>query len=68
MGDRNFLTSGDAAKRLGVSHTRVLQFCDQGLLHPVRTVGGIRLFSQDEVDRLILRRQKAQEPAEEVVS
>jgi DNA-binding transcriptional MerR regulator len=47
-----FLTTGDAARILGKASATVLYYEKIGRLRPIRTLGGVRLFYRDEVERL----------------
>ena len=52
------LTVADAARILGVVPARVRQLANEGQLAPVATtVGGTRLFRQEDVERLAAARQ-----------
>ena len=55
----DFLLSGDVARTLGVSYTRVQQLILRGRLRAVaRTAGGIRLFTRADVERLREARER----------
>jgi len=49
---------GDVTRILNLSSTRINTLIAQGLLHPVRTPGRIRLFSRAEVEALRAARAK----------
>ncbi len=51
------ILAGDTAKILRISVGRVHQFCAAGLLHPIRTPNGTRIFSRPEVLALKARRE-----------
>jgi excisionase family DNA binding protein len=52
------LTVADAARILGVVPARVRQLANEGQLPPVATtVGGIRLFRQEDVELLAAARE-----------
>jgi len=56
----NILTSGDVARRLGVTPAAVRQWVRNGRIVPARsTTSGIHLFGTDEVERLRAERKKA---------
>ncbi len=56
---QEYLSVGDAAKRLGVVPATVKRMVRTGRLHPVaRTVGGITLFDPAEVERLSIERSE----------
>ena len=46
------LTSGMAARILGISNKTLTVWCNRGLLHPVRSTTGWRYFDQKEVEEL----------------
>ncbi|GLW82160.1 MerR family transcriptional regulator [Actinokineospora globicatena] len=51
---------GDLARRTGVPVRTIRFYCDEGLLDPVRSVGGHRRFDQDAIPRLdLVRRLRA---------
>ncbi|MCS6305243.1 MAG: MerR family transcriptional regulator [Nitrospira sp.] len=49
---------GDVIRTLDVSTARINAFVIQGLLHPIRTPGRIRIFSRAEVEALRAARKK----------
>ena len=53
-----FLTTNDAAKVLGKAPATVLYYEKLGRLTPKRTQGGIRLFSREQVERLVREQQR----------
>ena len=52
------MTSGAAARMLGVSSKTLLLYSNQGLLHPVRSTGGWRYFQQAELEQFAKSRAK----------
>ncbi len=46
------ILAGDAARILRISASRLNVLVHEGLLHPVRTPGRIRIFSRAEVEAL----------------
>jgi DNA-binding transcriptional MerR regulator len=54
----DFLTTNDAAKVLGKASATVLYYEKIGRLTPERTMGGVRLFSREQVERLAGELQK----------
>ena len=52
------LTASDVAKLAGVTPAAVRVWADSGRLKAVRTVGGVRLFTREDVDRVIAERVK----------
>jgi transcriptional regulator with XRE-family HTH domain len=59
LNDMQLLATGDVAKQLGVSVGRVRQFEAERRLTPVfRTISGIRIFAQADVDALAAERDK----------
>jgi DNA-binding transcriptional MerR regulator len=57
-----FLSVADASRILGVTPQTVRLMIRRGtLIVSARTVGGIQLFSQDEVERLAAERRQRQE-------
>jgi excisionase family DNA binding protein len=52
------LTKADAAKILGVTPATVAEMERAGKLPAQRTVGGVRLFRDDDVRRLAAERRK----------
>jgi DNA-binding transcriptional MerR regulator len=58
MPDRATLHIGEVAERVGLSLRTVRYYEEQGLFQPAgRTDGGFRLYTQREVDRLLLIKQ-----------
>jgi excisionase family DNA binding protein len=55
----DLMTTGEAAKVLGLSADRVRQLSDQGRLPAERTRGGTRLFQRDTVEAERARRAAA---------
>ncbi len=55
----DLLTTGEAAKILGVSRDRVHQLTQDGTLRALRTATGQRLFLPVQVTRLATRREQA---------
>lgn len=57
-GASGLLQIGEVADRVGLSLRTVRYYEEQGLLAPEsRTAGGFRLYSEDQVDRLLLIKQ-----------
>ena len=54
---QTFLTTFDAAKVLQVSPATVRLWNRLGKLPAIRTVGGMRLFTSEDVDRLATERR-----------
>lgn len=53
--ERNLLQIGEVAERVGLSLRTVRYYEEVGLLTPpARTAGGFRLYSEDDVQRLLL--------------
>lgn len=48
---------GEVAERVRLSHRTVRHYDDEGLLTPTRSAGGFRLYTQADVQRLLLIRQ-----------
>jgi DNA-binding transcriptional MerR regulator len=58
---QEYLSVGDAAKRLGVVPATVKLMVRSGRLQPVaKTVGGITLFDPLDVDRLVATRKETE--------
>ena len=55
------LTVSEAGRYLGLSASRVRQLADRGELTATRTLSGIRLFRNDEVERIGRLREKQDE-------
>lgn len=53
----NLLLAHDVAKRLGLTPGRVKQLAKEGALHATRTVSGVFLFDQRDVERLRRERE-----------
>lgn len=51
------LQVGEVADRVRLSHRTVRYYDDQGLLSAVRSAGNYRLYSEADVDRLLLIRR-----------
>ena len=51
-----FLTTSDAARLLGLSPDMIRHLERTGRLHAQRTLGGMRLFDRDEVERIRMKR------------
>jgi excisionase family DNA binding protein len=60
-----FLTKADAAKVLEVTPAAVVAMHTRGDLAAVRTTGGVRLFSQQDVERLAAKRRRVGSAARE---
>lgn len=58
---QEFLSTADAAKRLGLTPIRVRQMANQGKLPVVRTASGIRLFRPKDIEAERQRRERALE-------
>jgi excisionase family DNA binding protein len=52
-----WLTVADVAKRLNVTPDTVRDLERRGRLNAIRTVGGVRLFKEAEVERFLQHRQ-----------
>jgi len=57
--DTVLLLASEAARLLGVSVDTVRRYARTGRLPVVRTAGGVRLFSREDLDRLLRQRQTA---------
>lgn len=57
------LSAADAARMLGVVPATVRQMERDGRLPALRTVGGMRLFQREDVDRLVAERARRSEQA-----
>lgn len=55
-----FLSTGDAARRLGVAPDTVRLWERNGCLPAMRTAGGIRLFRREDVEKVAAERAAAQ--------
>ncbi len=53
-----FLTTNDVAKVLGKAPATVLYYEKRGMLTPLRTQSGIRLFLRDSVERFAAEQQQ----------
>lgn len=53
-----WLTTGQVARQLGVSPTRVVQLANYGRLPCVRLGNGTRLFDPDAVQAEVVRRER----------
>jgi excisionase family DNA binding protein len=55
----DFMTTGDAAKKIGVTSQAIITAADEGRL-PVafRTAGGTRIFRREDVERFLLARDR----------
>ena len=51
MGEPRLITSTEAAERLGTSPTSIKRWADEGKLRCVRTVGGHRRFTSEDLER-----------------
>ena len=54
-----FLTVGDVARLIGKGSQRVRQLEQQGVLRAIRTSSGVRLFTQEEVEKYLAERKPA---------
>lgn len=54
----SFITIGTVAKRLGVSTSAVRLYEKAGRVAPIRTETGLRLFTEDQVERLRKEREE----------
>ena len=52
------LLTGQAAMRLGVSAVYVRQLADRGKLPVEKTIGGYRLFNEDDIEKLAAERRQ----------
>lgn len=48
---------GEVTERVQLSHRTIRHYDDEGLLTPVRSAGNFRLYTEDDVQRLLLIRQ-----------
>ncbi|WP_432545219.1 MerR family transcriptional regulator [Kineococcus sp. SYSU DK004] len=55
--DRPALQVGEVAERVGLSHRTVRYYDDEGLLSAVRSAGNYRLYSEADVQRMLLIRR-----------
>jgi excisionase family DNA binding protein len=53
-----FLSTADAARRLGLTPIRVRQMANQGKLPVIRTSSGVRLFRAEDIEEERRRRQE----------
>ena len=58
-----FLSTADAAKRLGVTPIRVRQMANEGKLPVIRTSSGVRLFRFEDIEAERERRREAKTTA-----
>lgn len=58
--DPDLMQIGELAERTGLSHRTIRHYDDEGLLNPTsRSAGGFRLYSADDLDRLlVIKRMK----------
>ena len=56
-----FYTAGDATPSLELSPIRIKQLIKAGVLRAVRTVGGIYLIEQKDLEQLVRQRAAARE-------
>ena len=56
MTTANLISVSEAARRLGISVSRVRQLCESGELPAARTFEGWRLFNEEAVEALARRR------------
>ncbi len=52
MAEPVFLETSDVARALGVSAAAVQLWTNQGRVTPLRTIGGRRLFTRDDLQKL----------------
>jgi len=57
------LTSGDAARVAGVSVDSIRNWADNGRLPSIRTAGGVRLFTRQDLERVVQERNTPGEAA-----
>ncbi|MEU1985600.1 MerR family transcriptional regulator [Nocardia sp. NPDC019395] len=53
----NVVSIGEASRRTGIPVRTVRFYCDEGILATRRTTGGHRVFTPDDLDRLLLIRR-----------
>ena len=56
--DNEYLAPSDVARRAGVSVSSVRLWEQTGRLPAIRTVGGMRLFAREDVDRFLAERDR----------
>lgn len=59
MSNKNLITSGQAAERLGVNRTTVHRWAERGDIPIADTVAGIRLFDSEDIDSFAAARAGA---------
>lgn len=71
IGSETYLTCQQAAKMMGVSRSTVQRYCDQGVLHLHRTLGGHRRIKAGDVENWLNsqgRRQHREHPPQHNVT
>lgn len=63
--EHGLMLASEVARLLGCSRQTVCLLFDRGILHGVRTSGGVRLISRDSVDTLMRERRERQEARHE---
>jgi excisionase family DNA binding protein len=56
--NEQLLSTGDVARRLGVSSEFIRKLAREGKLAAMRTAGGQRIFRNEDVERLAADREK----------
>lgn len=53
-----YITTGEAARMMGVTRESIRRYSDAGLLRSIRTPGGQRRIDRASVDRIVNTRQR----------
>ena len=56
------LSVTEAAARLGLSPHSIRKYIQKGLIHPIATVGGVHLLTEEECDRYGRERKRVGNP------